>query len=277
MSESSTYIHGTDPLEQQRLDTMNSLINHQCLEQLSPLASKRIIDFGSGMGQLSIAMAGYAGPSGSVLGIERDERQISQARALAIQETGDAQIEFRQGDVHDPPLHQSEWGTFDLAWSRFVLEHVHEPLGVVCHMARAVRDGGEVVLVDDDHELLTLWPSLDGFGDAWRAYMRSYDVLGYDPIIGRKLPRLLSEAGLNPTRAATMHYGACNGEPLFDAYVANIAGVMNSSIHVIEQHELMPVGEYRNAVDALQDWARQPGATLWYVMNLAQGTKPYPT
>ena len=56
-----------------------------------------------------------------------------------------------------------EWGTFDVAHTRFVLEHVPDPLRVVKTMVRAVQPGGRIVLADDDHDVLRLWPEPPGF------------------------------------------------------------------------------------------------------------------
>ncbi|MFG0257459.1 MAG: class I SAM-dependent methyltransferase [Phycisphaerales bacterium JB043] len=267
------YIHGSDPDEQQRLDVMNTLINSLCLEQLADIGASRIVDFGSGMGQFTRAMARRAGLGACIVGIERDENQRAKAIALAESEGEARLVDFRAGDVHDPPLRDDEWGTFDLAWTRFVLEHVRRPLEIVDQMARAVRVGGDVILVDDDHEILRLWPEAPEFQRAWEAYLRSYQAIGCDPNIGRKLPQLLARAGLDTLRAATMHYGTCAGDPRFIPLVENLMGVMRTAIGVVREHRLMPTEEYTSAIDSLREWAAQPGAALWYVMHLAHATR----
>ena len=119
MDKAATYIHGTSATEQERLSLLNRLINEAALRELALQGGERIVDFGSGLGQLSRGMARAAGVK--VIGIERSEEQLARAER-------DPLLDLRQGDVADPPLRDGEWGTFDLAHARFVLEHVQDPL-----------------------------------------------------------------------------------------------------------------------------------------------------
>ena len=50
---SSHYAHGTDAAEQQRLTTMNRLLNDRCLATARLSTGDRVIDFGAGLGQFS--------------------------------------------------------------------------------------------------------------------------------------------------------------------------------------------------------------------------------
>ena len=49
----------------------------------------------------------------------------------------------------------------------------------------------------------------------WQAYIRSYDRLGNDPYVGRRLVSLLHEAGAVPTRNNWVFFGGCAGNPVF--------------------------------------------------------------
>src|SRR5213595_4141961 len=210
MSAEPAYLHGTSPAEQGRLSLLNRLMNEAAMRELAIRPGERIVDFGSGLGQLSLDMARAAGAP--VVGIERSEEQLARAER-------DPLLDLRQGDVADPPLRDDEWGSFDLAHARFVLEHVQDPVAVVRQMVRAVRPGGRVVLQDDDHDVLRLYPEPPGFMTLWRAYERTYDRLGCDPYIGRRLVSLLHEAGAQPVRATWIFFGACAGQPNFPAFV----------------------------------------------------------
>jgi hypothetical protein len=53
----------------------------------------------------------------------------------------------------------------------------------------------------------------------WQAYQRSYDYLGNDPIIGRRLMALLRDAGAEPVRNTFVFFGSCAGEAHFPLYV----------------------------------------------------------
>src|SRR5262245_10825305 len=223
MTSTSRYVHGTHPEEQRRLADMNALVNRVSLAALAPRTGEKCLDVGSGLGQFAREVARATGAR--VVGIERSAEPLQRAEALA-QEAGEgSRVEFRAGDALAMPLSPAEWGSFDLAHARFLLEHVPAPQEVVNAMARAVRPGGRVVLEDDDHEALRLWPEPPGVMTAWRAYMRTYDRLGNDPIVGRRLVELLANAGLSPTRIAMPLFGACAGDPAFPAYVSNLASI----------------------------------------------------
>ena len=87
----------------------------------------RVLDLGSGLGQLTRAMARQVRPGGLVVGIERDSRQLEEARRTAEREGEEGLVDFRHGSVEELPLAEEEWGSFDLVHSRFILEHLSDP------------------------------------------------------------------------------------------------------------------------------------------------------
>src|SRR5262245_31819823 len=169
---SSCYIHGTAAGEQGRLSLLNDLINQAALRELNLRGGERVLDVGSGLAQFTRAMARAVGPAGRVIGIEKSRAQFVEALRQARADGEEHLTELREGDALALPLGDDEWGTFDVAHARFILEHVRDPLGVVRQMVRAVRPGGRVVLADDDHDVLRLWPEPPGLREAWQAYLR---------------------------------------------------------------------------------------------------------
>jgi SAM-dependent methyltransferase len=273
MAPTARYIHGTTPEEQARLSRLNELLNEACLREIAPRGGERVLDFGSGTGQLTRAMARLAG-SGRVVGIEFSAEQIAEARRQAAAAEEEGLVEWRQGDVAHPPLAEAEWGTFDVAHARFILEHVPEPLGVVRQMVRAVRPGGRIVLADDDHDVLRLWPEPPGLDQVWNAYVRTYDRLGNDPYVGRRLVSLLHSAGARPARTAQVYFGSCSGHPSFPAYVENLARVLEGARAAILETHAVEIGALEDAMAALRDWGRRPDAAIWFSMPLAEGIRP---
>src|SRR6476620_8351170 len=119
MTQSPAYIHGTSPEEQRRLSLMNDvLLNQAELREMNLRGDEAIIDFGSGLGQFTRAMA-RAVPRGRVVGIEFNEEQLAGSKRLAANDGEGALADFRRGDVLALDLPQAEWGTFDLAHARF--------------------------------------------------------------------------------------------------------------------------------------------------------------
>ncbi len=264
----SSYVHGSHPDEQQRLSLLNGLLNDVCLRELRLRGGERVLDVGSGLGQFSRAMARVAA---RVLGIERDPGQLARAHALAHAASESHLAEFRQGDALALPLLPGEAGHFDLIHSRFLLEHLRDPLGAVREMARAARSGGRIVLADDDHDILRLNPEPPGFAPLWVAYQRCYDRLGNDPWIGRRLTSLLHAAGARPTRVTTIPFGSCAGDPHFPVFAANLIGVIGTARERMVEMELIEASAFDFATGALREWKERPDAAIWYSMCWAEG------
>ncbi len=215
-----------------------------------------------------------AGPTGRVIGIERDRAQLEEARRQAAS-AGEAElVELRPGDAVDPPLQPAEWGTFDLVHARYLLEHVADPLAVVRTMVRAARPGGRIILADDDHDILRLWPEPPGLMLLWQAYIRSYDRLGNDPYVGRRLVSLLHEAGAVPARNNWVFFGGCAGSPAFVDIVENLARILLGAREAILATAHLLEKTFDDAIAALDDWSTRSDAAFWFAMCVAEGIKP---
>jgi SAM-dependent methyltransferase len=273
MSEdASIYLHGSDPDEQRRLARLNDLINERCLSTLKLKGGERILDVGSGLGQFTRLMAKTAE---AVVGVERSEEQLQESLRLAKTEGENDKADFRLGDATALPLLGDEWGSFDVVHSRFVLEHVRDPLAVVRQMAMAAKPGGRIVISDDGHDTLRLWPRPTGFAELWTAYMRTYDRVGNDPLVGHRLVSLLVEAGLEPTFNTWVFFGACAGEKdVFAAYADNLVRVIDGV-----KPQILALGEFDDPsfddrIRHIRDWSRRPDAAIWYALSWAEGRKP---
>lgn len=268
------YIHGTCAEEQKRLSLLNEILNEGSLRELALRGGERILDVGSGLGQFTRKMARAAGSGGSVIGIERSEDQLEQARRFAKEAWEEGLVEFRKGDACAMPLDKEEWGTFDVVHTRFLLEHVTDPLAVVRTMVRAARPGGRIILEDDDHDVLRAYPEPSGFGPLWTAYNRAFDRLGNDPWVGRRLVSLLKEADAEPARNTWVFFGSCAGHAEFDTYSRNLMGVIVSARSVIVDGGLLSAEGFDCAMDALERWRKRGDAALWYAVCWAEGRAP---
>lgn len=264
------YLHGTTPEEQARLSRMNDILNEASLRELGLRGGERILDVGCGLAQLTRRMAAVAG---HVVGIERSTEQIAEARRQAAAAGEENAVELRQGDVFAMPLRDDEWGTFDVAHTRFLLEHIPDPLAAVRAMVRAVRLGGRIVLEDDDHEVIRLWPEVAGFAELWRAYMAVYAQMGCDPIVGRRLVELLHAAGAAPSRNTWVFFGSCAGNRGFDAYIDNIVGVLRGARQKMLEFCLLDAAAMERGFAALREWKQRPDAAMWFAMAWAEGVK----
>lgn len=273
MSARGSYIHGTDPDEQGRLARLNQLINHQSLSRMNPRPGERVLDVGCGFGIFAHEIAARVGSKGKVVGIERAASQIDEGKRLAAKLTFEARAEVRMGDAYAFPLRDDEWGTFDIVHARFLLEHLERPADVVVAMARAAKPGGRIILEDDDHEALILYPPVHEFEALWRGYARAYDATGRDPRIGRKLVSLLAAAGAHPARCDWPFFGACAGSETFETIITNCRAILTGARETILAHGAVSSDEFDAGIRAYDRWSARPDASYWYCTFWAQGRR----
>jgi hypothetical protein len=131
-----------------------------------------------------------------------------------------------------------------------------------------------VVLVDDDHDTLRLWPDAPRFQRLWRAYCEQYSLRGMDPWIGRRLTGLLHAAELQPDRARLLSFGACAGMELFATVMANMVGVVAGAVPDIVRTGTLDEAAVQEALREIRAWSERPDAALWYGLPLAIGLRP---
>jgi SAM-dependent methyltransferase len=97
----------------------------------------RVLDLGSGAGNVARLAAEFVGPSGQVVGVERDPAAVDMARAR----TEAPNVEFRVGDAQK--LDDIETG-FDAVVGRLVLMYLPDPVAAIRRAASRVQPGGLV-------------------------------------------------------------------------------------------------------------------------------------
>lgn len=257
------YIHGTSNDEQDRLELMNGLLNERELAIIRPVGDEVVLEMGAGTGVFTRDLATRL-PHGRIVAIEKDPRQLARARAVCA---GRANVDLREGDAYDPPLTEAELGSFDIVHARFLLEHLRDPARAVAAMVRAARPGGRIMLVDDDHAVMRLWPEPPHFEELWSDYIRRYDALGMDPFVGRRLVALLHEAGATQTTTTELFYGASSNEPSFASFLENLAAVIEGS------HPPDAPPELAAWVAGLRTWGQGEGRAIWYGLPVAIATR----
>ena len=153
---------------------------------------QRVLDLGSGVGDVAILAATLVGRSGEVVGVERDARSIARANAR-VAEAGLNNVRFIHSSVDQVVCDQS----FDAAVGRFILMYVPDPIAVVRSVSQLVRPGGILAFLEPTWTAaLVLAADLP----LWSAVLSvSRDTLqgsGANPELGLALYRMFREAGL---------------------------------------------------------------------------------
>ena len=161
------------------------------LEGLGIAAGWRCWEVGAGGSSVVRWMAQRVGPAGRVLATDID---VSWAEGAVR-----PNVEVRR---HDVALDDAPEQAFDLVHARLVLIHVEKREPALRKLVRALRPGGWLVLEDADPALQPL-SCLEALGPAQElankirtGFRTLLAQRGVDLAYGRKLPRLLREAGL---------------------------------------------------------------------------------
>jgi ubiquinone/menaquinone biosynthesis C-methylase UbiE len=269
----SQYIHGTEPGEQNRLEKLNQWVNERCLAAMALKVGDHVVDFGSGLGNLTEQAAIAVGPGGRVVGIEHSDEQIAVARSRSMENHRAVKPEYRSGSVENPPFAEQDWGSFDLAHARFVLQHLVEPVRCVQNMVRSVRAGGRIILADDDHALFRHWPECPGLDAVWTAYQRAFERNGNDSIVGRRLVQLLSQAGATPVRNDLIFFGSCSGNSEWGPAIQNLIGVLRSAKERMVRCELIDDDAFEHVIESIALWKGRTDAAMWYAISWAEGVR----
>jgi ubiquinone/menaquinone biosynthesis C-methylase UbiE len=101
---------------------------------------QRVLDLGSGVGDVAMLAARLVGPSGEVVAIERDRNAIAKASAR-VTEAGFHNVSFSESNVNDIVKEKP----FDAVVGRFILMYLPDPVATLRAISQLVRPGGVFV------------------------------------------------------------------------------------------------------------------------------------
>jgi len=175
------------------------------LDRLGLREGWRCVDVGAGGGDVTVALAEVVGRDGRVYAVDCDphardavaEAAAAHSQVVAITQQGEELL------LPEP---------VDLAFCRFLLMHVVDPIVVLRRMGQAVRPLGWIVA----QEPLTSAGRVDG------RPLSMPDAL--HPDIGAKLPGLVRDAGLEVVDAWAESQAGAGSGPVRD-YLSHLTGV----------------------------------------------------
>ena len=277
MSTSSSFsarLHSEQSQDTDRLMRLNQFLNQDCLRRLDLAPGDRVLEVGSGLGIFARDMARAAGGEHPVVCIERNDGRIYRSLELAAAEGEGGLLDMRQGDLYKPPLRESELGSFDVVHCRFVLSRLSNPQRAVESLLPALRPGGRMVLMDDDNDVLRLWPAIPAVDELWRALVHSASDRDRDPFVGRKLGSMMHLAGLENPRIGCLFGGGNAGSDGWRFVTENIVDILRAGRASILQSTAITGELFDEVIESLEHWTNRPEASLWYPICWAEGTRP---
>lgn len=173
-----------------------SLVYEELTEQLLLKAGlttgMRVLDLGSGAGDVSFLAARLVGPSGAVLGVDRsaDAIQLARRRAVAL---GLENVTFVQSEIFDLSLQQP----VDALIGRLVLMYLPDPSATLRGLVEHVLPGGIVAFQEFDFTRTPAsYPTSLLFGQFTFWVLETLRRGGADTDMGLKLRQVFMRAGL---------------------------------------------------------------------------------
>lgn len=147
-TKDQTYVLGTTDSETRRLMNQADLyrsVTRRLFEDAGLGTGMKVLDVGSGAGDVAFIAADLVGPTGAVVGVDVNPEVLATARSRAQAEQRD-NVAFVEGDC----LTAAIGGDFDAAVGRFVLMHATDPATLLRAVAGRVRSGGVVAFGEGD-------------------------------------------------------------------------------------------------------------------------------
>lgn len=141
-----TYVLGRSAVEARRLEQQGEVfkpLTRHLFAEAGIATGMKVLDLGSGTGDVSLLAAEMVGPTGQVVGVDLNPAIVATARARA-HAAGMTQITFIASDIRDVVLKHD----FDAVVGRFILLYPADPVATLRTALRALRDDGLAVFYE---------------------------------------------------------------------------------------------------------------------------------
>jgi ubiquinone/menaquinone biosynthesis C-methylase UbiE len=202
LSAPRDYVLGHSEAELKRLANQARLIDpitKRFFQSAGISDGMRILDVGSGAGDVAMLVAGLIGPDGAIVGTDLEPAAIDTAQSR-VNAAGLGNVVFRQGDPAEMAFDQP----FDAVVGRYVLQFMPDPAISLALLARHLRPGGVIVFHELDWSGGRSTPTAPTFDLVCRWIDRTI-ASSAQSRLGPQLASLFRKAGLPP---ATMHLEA---------------------------------------------------------------------
>ena len=226
MSSPADYVLGHSVEEQERLMLQGRILRPYTefyfrTAGIGPGMS--VLDLGSGVGDVALLAADIVGPSGRVLGIDRDKKGIERARQRAVEQGCSSWVSFQAIDLED----FSTTEQFDALVGRYVLLYQPYVDATLRRLTRYLKPGGIVAFHEVDFtNPHPSFPPCQVWDETAALLSEMFRRAGAPPDFGRRLGKTFLDAGLPfPALVAESVTGGARGSLLFSWLAATALSV----------------------------------------------------
>ncbi len=184
------YVHGYSEREATRLVDQSKTLSNLMHHDTSYPDGSLVLEAGCGVGAQTITLARNS-PKAEITSVDISEPSLSHAKNL-IEKEGVSNVHFQVADIMNLPFDDE---TFDHVFICFVLEHLPDPVRALLSLKRVLKKGGSITVIEGDHGSCYFYPETDAAVKAWECLIKIQKDLNCNPLMGRELYPLLSEAG----------------------------------------------------------------------------------
>ncbi len=193
-TSSGGYVLGHSEFELKRLARqaeMMAPITRRYFQAAGIGPGMRVLDVGSGAGDVAFLLAELVGPSGTVVGFDRVPAALETARRRA-QEKGLDNVTFVEGDAESLDFSEA----FDAIAGRYILMFQADPAAFLRPLLRWGRPGAPVVFHEVDWRGFRSIPRVASFEACCRWMIDTMVATGTDHEMGLKMHATFERAGL---------------------------------------------------------------------------------
>lgn len=190
----NSYVLGHHAAELQRLLLQSEVwagFTEALLRRAGLGSGMRVLDIGSGTGDVAMIAARIVGDTGQVLGIDRAPQAVEIA-ALRARAGGLGNLRFELGDITQ---FEPEAG-FDAITGRFILLHLPDPVAVLKKLARSLVPGGVLILQEPDISAARTTPVVPLFSQSLRWVVDGLERAGARADVGSLLWSICRAVGI---------------------------------------------------------------------------------
>jgi SAM-dependent methyltransferase len=270
MASGDHYVLGYRQAEQQRLQRQAEELGHESarlFDEIGIPEGARVLEIGCGPRGCLDLLSARVGASGRVIGVEVSADAVALAQTF-LTERGLRNVEVIAGDARSTGLPE---GSFDLVTSRLVLVTIPQPEQMIAQAVALARPGGVVAFHEIDRAAVMCDPPSQAWDTVEKLFMAVAEKNGNDFHLGRKLPRLLREAGLVDVRVNPIVHIESVGNPRRSLHVDFLD---NMRERILALH-LVPEGELVQLREALARHLDNPDTVVFHGPYIqAWGRKP---
>jgi ubiquinone/menaquinone biosynthesis C-methylase UbiE len=224
--QASSYAMGFTNRERERLMLQGTILREPTAATFRAagiVPGMRVLDLGSGAGDVAMLAADLVGPTGSVFGLDRDADSVAWA-TQRVTEAGYTNIRFQVCEFNEF-AHEFQ---FDALVGRCILLYLRDPATLLIRLSAQLRSGGIIAFFEPDFTVLSVaLPDVPLFRQCEQWLVAVLRASGASVDMGMRLHQTYRAAGFVKACSMVSHLSGCGLQPgLATLYSETIRSVL---------------------------------------------------